>query len=180
VRRDPGNGAPTAAAIVADLAEGGRPDVAERRRGWRYRPVFYAWMLARVPPHRLLRLGFQPPRAVCLALGVPAAELLPAVDRVVAEAGGRPELLLVVTDADDLAPLRRLGVGIEYLPPRNEVESNFPDRDSGAWLRRRLAGILEGRSPRTVIGIGPENEALSATLSARDGTRHPNAPDRSG
>jgi hypothetical protein len=177
---DPGNGAGRAAAIVADLAEGGRPDVAERRRGWRYRPVFYAWMLARVPPHRLLRLGFQPPRAVCLALGVPAAELVPAVDRVVAEVGGRPELLLVVTDADDLAPLRRVGVGIEYLPPRNEVESNFPDRDSGAWLRRRLAGILEGRRPRTVVGIGPENEALSATLSARDGTRHPDAPDRSG
>jgi hypothetical protein len=180
------NGAGPAAELLAELVERGRADAPARRRAWRYRPIFYAWMLARVPPHRVLRLGFQPPRAVCLALGIPDGELVPAVERTLDELGERPERLLVVTDAGDLAALRRLGVGMEYLPPRSEVEgllergrAHLPRDGYESWVRRRLAGILEGRSPRTVVGIGPENRALSDTLSARDRTGRGNAGDRS-
>ena len=88
----------------------------QRRQGWRYRPFFYAWMLARVPAHHLFGFGYRVPRAVCDARGVPSEELAAALERLPDELGERPERILVVTDAGDLAPLRRAGFAIEYVP----------------------------------------------------------------
>ena len=111
------NGAGPAARALSDLATQPAPVRSrERRQGWRYRPVFYAWMLARVPAHLLFGFGYRTPRAVCDARGVPAQELAGALEPVPEYLGEPPERILVVTDAGDLAPLRRAGFAIEYLP----------------------------------------------------------------
>ena len=111
------NGAEQAARALSDLATQPAPVRSkQRRQGWRYRPVFYAWMLARVPAHHLFGFGYRAPRAVCDARGVPAQELAAALAPVPEELGERPERILVVTDAGDLAPLRRAGFAIEYVP----------------------------------------------------------------
>jgi UDP-N-acetylglucosamine--N-acetylmuramyl-(pentapeptide) pyrophosphoryl-undecaprenol N-acetylglucosamine transferase len=111
------NGAEQAARALSDLATRPAPVRSRRRRqGWRYRPVFYAWMLARVPAHHLFGFGYRAPRAVCDARGVPAEELAEALEPVPTQLGQPPERILVVTDAGDLAPLRRAGYAIEYLP----------------------------------------------------------------
>ena len=69
-----------------------------RRQGWRHRPFFYAWMLARVPAHLLFGFGYSAPRAVCVARGVTRpswrrARPLPG------QLGEAPERILFVTDA---------------------------------------------------------------------------------
>jgi UDP:flavonoid glycosyltransferase YjiC (YdhE family) len=111
------NGAEQAAAALSELAKQPAPMRSRaRRQGWRYRPFFYAWMLARVPAHHLFGLGYRSPRAVCDARGVRAEELAEALEPVPAQLGEPPERILVVTDAGDLAALRRAGYAIEYLP----------------------------------------------------------------
>ena len=111
------NGAEQAARTLSDLATRPAPVRSRGRRpGWRYRPVFYAWMLARVPGHHLFGFGYRAPRAVCDARGVAAEELAEALAPVPTQLGEPPERILVVTDAGDLAPLRRAGYAIEYLP----------------------------------------------------------------
>jgi UDP:flavonoid glycosyltransferase YjiC (YdhE family) len=163
------NGAEPAARALSDLVTRAPREHPARRAGWRYRPVFYAWMLARVPAHHLFGFGYRAPRALCVALGVaPDDDLVAAVERVAAQLGERPERLLVITDAADLAPLRRAGVAVEYLPPRDAIETGGEDYD--AFVEARLRAMLAGRpAPRAVVGIGPENEARSATLRARGG-----------
>jgi UDP:flavonoid glycosyltransferase YjiC (YdhE family) len=165
-----GNGAEPAARMLSELAAGTRtPPWPGRRAAWRYRPFFYAWMLARAPAHHLFGFGYRAPRALCLALGYPDDELPAALEDLPSRLGEKPERILVVTDAGDLAPLRRRRVAIEYVPPRAEIERELPGEDYEAFVRRRLARILAGRRPRTIVGIGAENEARSATLRARDG-----------
>jgi len=162
------NGAGPAAEALSKLAESGPGERPPRRAGWRHRPIFYAWMLARVPAHHLFGFGYRAPRAVCVALGVGEDELVVAADRLPAELGEPPERVLFVTDAGDLGPLRRAGVGVEYVPPRGAVEGGGEDYE--AFVDRRLRGVLAGRpAPRAIVGIGAENEARSATLPARGG-----------
>jgi UDP-N-acetylglucosamine--N-acetylmuramyl-(pentapeptide) pyrophosphoryl-undecaprenol N-acetylglucosamine transferase len=111
------NGAEQAAGALSDLAaQPASVSARQRRQGWRYRPFFYAWMLARVPAHHLFGFGYRAPRAVCDARGVPSEELAAALESLPDELGEPPERILVVTDADDLAPLRRAGFAIEYAP----------------------------------------------------------------
>jgi UDP:flavonoid glycosyltransferase YjiC (YdhE family) len=164
------NGAEPAARMLSELAAAPRPAGRPARRpGWRYRPFFYAWMLARAPAHHLFGFGYRSPRAVCLALGCPEDELLAVLDRLPSQLGEKPERVLVVTDVGDLAPLRRRQVAIEYVPPRSEVEGRLSGDDYEAFVRRRLGAILADRRPRAFVGIGAENEARSATLPGRDG-----------
>ena len=111
------NGAEQAARALSDLA--GQPVAVrsrERRQGWRYRPVFYAWMLARGPAHHLFGLGYRRPLVAVDARGIPAEELEAGLEPVPAELGHEPNRILVVTDAADLGPLRRAGYAIEYVP----------------------------------------------------------------
>ena len=111
------NGAEQAARALSDLA--GQPVAVrsrERRQGWRYRPFFYAWMLARVPAHHLFGLGYRRPLVAVDARGIPAEELEAGLEPVPAELGHEPNRILVVTDAADLGPLRRAGYAIEYVP----------------------------------------------------------------
>jgi UDP-N-acetylglucosamine--N-acetylmuramyl-(pentapeptide) pyrophosphoryl-undecaprenol N-acetylglucosamine transferase len=111
------NGAEQAARALSDLATQPAPVRSRRRRqGWRYRPLFYVWMLARVPAHHLFGFGYRAPRAVCDARGVPAAELDEVLGELPGTLGERPERILVVTDAEDLGPVRRAGFAVEYLP----------------------------------------------------------------
>ena len=111
------NGAEQAARALSDLA--GQPVAVRsraRRQGWRYRPFFYAWMLARVPAHHLFGLGYRRPLVAVDARGIPAEELEAGLEPVPAELGHEPNRILVVTDAADLGPLRRAGYAIEYVP----------------------------------------------------------------
>lgn len=111
------NGAEQAARALSDLATQPVPVRSrERRQGWRYRPFFYAWMLARMPAHHLFGLGYRVPRVACDARGIPAGELAAALEPVPELLGEEPARILVVTDADDLGALRRAGYAVEYLP----------------------------------------------------------------
>jgi UDP-N-acetylglucosamine--N-acetylmuramyl-(pentapeptide) pyrophosphoryl-undecaprenol N-acetylglucosamine transferase len=164
------NGAGPAARMLAELAAGAGPAARpERRPGWRYRPLVYAWMLARAPAHHLFGFGYRAPRAVCIALGCGEDELGAALDQLPARLDEKPERILVVTDAGDLALLRRRGFAVEYVPPRSEVESRPSGDDYEGFVRRRVEARLAEFRPRAVVGIGAENEARSATLLARDG-----------
>jgi UDP:flavonoid glycosyltransferase YjiC (YdhE family) len=131
------NGAPAAAEAISRLAASAQGSAAARRQGWRYRPVFYAWMLARHPAHRVFGFGYRAPRAVVVATGASPEALRGLCERLPDELGQSPERILVVTDADDLGPLRRAGFGVEYVPP-------------GADVERRLELILADRDPGTV------------------------------
>jgi UDP-N-acetylglucosamine--N-acetylmuramyl-(pentapeptide) pyrophosphoryl-undecaprenol N-acetylglucosamine transferase len=111
------NGAEQAARALSDLATQAAPVRSrDRRPGWRYRPFFYAWMLARMPAHHLFGLGYRVPLVAVDARGIPATELEAALAPVPELTGERPERILVVTDAGDLGPLRRAGYAIEYVP----------------------------------------------------------------
>src|SRR5918995_1686379 len=82
------NGAEPAARMLSELSAAPRPAGRPARRpGWRYRPFFYAWMLARAPAHHLFGFGYRSPRAVCLALGCPEDELLAVPHRLPSHPG---------------------------------------------------------------------------------------------
>ena len=131
------NGAADAAEAISRLAASAHGSDAARRQGWRYRPVFYAWMLARLPAHHVFGFGYRAPRAVVVATGASPEALDALGNRLPDQLGQEPERILVVTDADDLGPLRRAGFGVEYVPP-------------GADVERRLELILADRDPDTV------------------------------
>jgi UDP:flavonoid glycosyltransferase YjiC (YdhE family) len=152
------NGAEQAARSLSELAaDGPAGERPARRAGWRHRPFFYAWMLARVPAHHLFGFGYRAPKAVCVVLGAPQEALVRALDRLPAELGEKPERVLVITDAEDLAPIRERGFAIEYVPPRQEVERAGEDYED--FVDRRLKLILADREPDTVMrrasGIKP-------------------------
>ena len=94
-------------------------------------------MLARVPAHHLFGFGYRAPRAVFVATGATPEAIEELCARLPGDLGEPPERILVVTDADDLGPLRRAGFGVEYVPPGSDVE-------------RRLELILAGRNPDIV------------------------------
>lgn len=130
------NGAEPAARALSQLAAQPVKVESRRKRGWRYRPFFYAWMLARLPAHHVFGFGYRVPRARREMLGMSPNELEQALERLPEELGERPERILVVTDADDLAPIRRRGFAIEYRPSRDATLSGRgsagdtgPDRD---------------------------------------------------
>jgi UDP:flavonoid glycosyltransferase YjiC (YdhE family) len=148
------NGAGPAARMLSELATAPRPTGRPARRpGWRYRPVFYAWMLARAPAHQVFGFGYRSPRVVTVLLGVDDEALASSLDRLPAELGEKPERILVVTDAGDLGPIRRRGFAVEYLPPRSEVERRLPGVAYDEFVSRRMERILDGR--RTVLRYPP-------------------------
>jgi UDP:flavonoid glycosyltransferase YjiC (YdhE family) len=150
------NGAEPAARMLSELAAGARPaGRPDRRPGWRYRPFFYAWMLARAPAHHLFGFGYRSPRAVAVMLGADEEALARSLDRLAAELDEEPERVLVVTDAGDLGPLRRRGFGVEYLPSRSEVERHMPGIDYDDFVARRIQGILDGRRAPLRYPPGP-------------------------
>jgi len=110
------NGAEPAARALSAIAAGPAKAESRRRRGWLYRPVFYAWMLARAPAHHVFGFGYRAPRAERVMIGMSVEALEAALDRLPDELGEKPERILIVTDSDDLAPIRRRGFAIEYRP----------------------------------------------------------------
>jgi hypothetical protein len=97
---------------------------------------------------------------VRLLLGVSREALIPSLDRLAAETSEEPERILVVTDAEDLGPIRRRGFAIEYLPPREEIEAEGEDYD--AFVERRMERILADRDPRTVEVAAPKADRAGA------------------
>lgn len=156
------NGAAAAAQALSQLTSGAPRDRPVRRPGWRYRPFFYAWMLARAPAHQIFGFGYRAPRAACVVLGASEDALERTLDRLPAELGLKPERVLVVTDAEDLAPVRRRGFAVEYLPPRADVERHLPGTDYEEFVATRLRQILAGRRVETVSRTAPQTTRVGA------------------
>jgi hypothetical protein len=123
-------------------------------------------MLARVLPGEALSRPSRP-RVICLALGISGEELGSRLDGLLGELAEEPDEILVVTDAATFAPLLERGVGIEYVPPPDEVERHLPGEDHPALVRRRLGAILGGAGSVRLLGLDREGKVLSATLTAR-------------
>ena len=122
--------------------------------------------LARVP-RGVAALGKQmvvspkPPRTVVLCLGLEGGELERALGDALVGIQDPPERVLVITDSLDFAPLRRAGVGFEFVPPPGEVQPRLAGGDYDSFLRSRIALILAERPrPRHTVAVGAADEAL--------------------
>jgi spore coat polysaccharide biosynthesis predicted glycosyltransferase SpsG len=165
------DGAREAADWLVELAGGERAPAGgerEKQRNWHLpggSPRETLEFLARVP-RGVAALGKQlivsprPPRTVVLALGLSGPELEREVAATLARAQDPPERVLVITDSLDFAPLRRAGVGFEYVPARGERQPDLAGGDYDSFLRSRLELILAERPrPRRAIAIGAADEA---------------------
>lgn len=167
---DLGAGAAEAARILSRLAAGGsraRPEGGPRPR--RGRAAMWS-TLARARASAVLRHPVERRRdprleLACVAIGLPGARLEAELERLIA--GRDPASVLVLTDCDAF-PLRRLGVVLEYLPPRSELERHLGAVDYVRFAAERLDCALAGRRPRRLAAIGEPGEAV---LQARAGGR---------
>lgn len=107
----------------------------------------------------------RPPRTVVLALGVEPGGIERAIAGALARSPDPPGRVLVITDSLELAPLRRLGVGVEHVPGPEEAQSRLVPGDHDAFLRARVALILAERPrPRRLLGAGEVDEETLAAF----------------
>jgi hypothetical protein len=154
---EPGNGAVEAAALISRLvAEGrdaleGRPSPLPGRV--RMQATFATAAISAFVRHPSERRRSPRPELACVALETPPEELEQEIERLLLSVS-EPSRLLVITDSDDLASLRRTGVAFEYVPPRSELARHLPDVEYDAWLDRRLGAALAGREPARTHRLG--------------------------
>jgi hypothetical protein len=128
-------------------------------------------------PRTLVRLGGQSisiprSRTLVLALGARGEELVRGVEASLVETGDPPDRVLVVTDSLELGALRRMGVGVEYVPAEGERQPELAGGDYGSFLRRRLGTILAHRPRlRRAMAVGDVPEELVAAATARPARR---------
>lgn len=105
--------------------------------------VGYAlWRLARRLAS-LRRNGVEPPAIdrARLAIGMEEAELAAAADALLAEHGGEPSRLLLITDCDAVHVAAARGVRLEYVPGPEALERLDPAADRDAFLEGRIDSI---------------------------------------
>jgi len=154
---DPTNGAIEAAALISRLVADGRDALADLPRPLpgraRMQRTFAAASASARLRHPTERRRSPRPELACIAVEVPSDELSTEVDRLLAEVTD-PARLLVITDSDDLAALRRAGVAFEYVPPRSELAAHLPELDYDRWLQARLDAVLADRRPARTERLG--------------------------
>ncbi len=86
-------------------------------------------------------IRFTPPRIklLCIVWARPEPELREIVDRVLSVAD--PADVVVVSDSDAVHLFRKGGCRFEYVPPRDDWEAHFPDRDYDTFVRHRLDSL---------------------------------------
>jgi hypothetical protein len=89
----------------------------------------------------------------------------PALERAIAAAGVDPRRLLVVTNSDDFAPLRRAGCAFEHIPPAADLQRHLPDLPRAEFLRRRIESLLASYSFERAATAGPPLAELRVALS---------------
>lgn len=132
----------------------------------------YRWLVRRVPPRaawtlwrvalavasaRRRRVGGPGVAVACVAWGASEGQVDRLLKRLVADLGGEPDRLLVISDCDAVQLAAARGCRFEYLPPRDEWERRFPGAEYDAFLTRRAESIqssyridrveLEGEAP---------------------------------
>lgn len=121
-------------------------------------------------------IRFTPPKIklLCIVWALPEPELRAIVDRVLAVA--EPADVVVVSDSDAVHLFRKGGCRFEYVPPRDDWEAHFPERDYDDFVRHRLDslhgsyriereavfGRIEEGILRSLAGAPVEDEAAAA------------------
>ena len=151
---------------------------------------FYWWLIRRLPPryaralrsaviflasgghrrafpHRIAHtpIKFTPPRIrlLCIVWGLPESGLSAIVDRVLAVA--EPAGVVVVSDSDAVHLFRKGGCRFEYVPPREDWEAHFPERDYDTFVRHRLDSLHESYTVEREAVFGDIGDGLLRSLA---------------
>ena len=156
VRRLPNRWARALRATVIFVASGGRRRAFARRQAGRI-------------DHSLIR--FTPPkiRLVCIAWGLEERELADVVARVLAVAD--PSEVVVVADSDAVHLFRRGSCRFEYVPPRCDWESHFPDSDYDAFVAHRIDSLGGAYRFERVVIFGDLTDGLLRGLAGAPAPR---------
>lgn len=102
-------------------------------------------------------------KLACLAWGVPEAELAGIVERLLAVA--EPARVIVVSDSDAVHLFRGGSCRFEYVPPRVDWETHFPERDYDAFVQHRLSSLFESYRVERLVAFGDLTDGLLRGLA---------------
>lgn len=120
----------------------------------------------RLPPPKLNSGQESDVRLVCVVWDAPEEELASVVGRLAPLARGRPAQVLVVANRDAFHLFRDNGCRFEFIPPREDFQAHFPDRDHDRFALRRIESIVETYAPARVLLVGRPSEELLGGLAA--------------
>lgn len=123
----------------------------------------FAPRLARID-HTPIR--FTPPniKLMCIVWRLPEAELADIVRRVLEIAG--PSTVVVVSDSDAVHLFRKGGCRFEYVPPREDWERHFPERDYDTFVSHRISSLDESYRVERHALFGELDDGLLRALAA--------------
>ncbi len=117
------------------------------------------------PPKVTTSVNFTPPKLklLCMAWEVSEEELAGIVQRVL-DAVGDPTRVACVSDSDAVHLFRKTGCRVEYVPPRTDWESHFPERDYESFVRHRIDALFRIYEVERTVTFGAVPDGLLWSL----------------